>query len=501
MASTLFKLSQLGFSYRAAPVLRGVNWTWIQGEHWAVLGANGAGKTALANIIAGSQTHFSGTYERSASVGSASIAYVCFERGLHLCERDRKLDCSEFESSGSDIGTRVRDLLGDDDSREQRRSELIALLNIESILDRGLRYISTGEMRKALLASALLDDPALLILDSPMDGLDLATQQRLGEVLNSIIENSPAVMVLCRSLEEIPDACSHIMLLEDGRQRIQGVREKLETDPSVLDALAPPDLAFKPLNDSRPTSQSATLAPETIDDHQPTFELRDVSVSFGDLCVFRDLNWRFERDQHCLIAGPNGSGKSTLLDLLTGDNHKAYGQDVSLFGRRRGTGESVWEIKSRFGRVDARMQNAVPNGSRVLDVVASGFFDSVGLYDQPSDVQRRTAMDWLRALDMGSWADREYHTLSFGLKRLALLGRAMVKNPSILLLDEATLSLDGGHRKLLLEAVDHVIDHSSCQLLFVSHTAGERPKCINQALTFEPGINGSTITVRDLADR
>jgi molybdate transport system ATP-binding protein len=345
-------------------------------------------------------------------------------------------------------------------------------------------------MRKALLASALLRRPGLLILDSPLDGLDLATQERLGEALNGIIERSPAVLVLSRSADEVPEACNRLMLLDEGRVRARGERRELLAAPATDALLAAPAVRFQapasPVPDSSAEAQTA-----------PTLELRDVSVSFGDLCVFRELNWRLERHQHSLIAGPNGCGKSTLLDLLTGDNHKAYGQEVYLFGQRRGSGESVWDIKRRFGRVDARMQFNVPAGSRVLDVVLSGHFDSIGLRDRPSDRQREAGRDWLRALDLLPLAGEEFHTLSFGLQRLALLARAMVKAPRILLLDEATLSLDAGHRRLLLDAVDHVVDGSACQLLFVSHTAGEVPRCINQQLAFEPDAKGSRVTVSE----
>jgi len=226
--------------------------------------------------------------------------------------------------------------------------------------------------------------------------------------------------------------------------------------------------------------------------------MNKVSVSFGDFCVFRDVSWRFERHHHAQIAGPNGCGKSTLLDLLTGDNHKAYGQDIHLFGRRRGSGESVWDIKAHFGRVDARMQFAVPSGSSVEAVVSSGFYDSVGLRDRPSDRERARAREWLQSLGLSAHSRDEFHTLSFGLQRLVLLARAMVKDPAILVLDEATLGLDPGHRSLLLEAVDHVIAGGRCQLLFVSHTAADRPRCINQLLEFLPGERGSTLRIQTL---
>ncbi|MEO1081928.1 MAG: ATP-binding cassette domain-containing protein [Pseudomonadota bacterium] len=499
----LFRLKNLSFSYRARPVLRAIAWEWRQGEHWAVLGPNGAGKSSLAAILSGEQKHYSGTYSRSDELEQGGIAYVCFESGRRLCERDRKLDCAEFEGSASDTGTRVRDLLAQDEEPSARRARIIEMLNLQPILERGLRHVSTGEMRKTLLASALLQQPRLLILDSPLDGLDLDTQHRFGLALDRIISESPAVLVLSRSVDEVPEACSRLLLLGEGRVRDQGERAVILKSAHTDALLAAPDVCFKAPARTAATEPSTAVAPEAgepvNENPGPTLELHNVSASFGDLCVFRELNWRLDPHQHCLIAGPNGSGKSTLLDLLTGDNHKAYGQEVYLFGRRRGSGESVWDIKSKFGRVDARMQFAVPQGSSVMDVVLSGHFDSIGLHDRPTDRQRDRALNWLDALDLGAMASTEFHTLSFGLQRLVLLARAMVKAPRILLLDEATLSLDAGHRRLLLDAIDHVIHASPCQLLFVSHTAGEVPACINQQLSFEPNPDGSRIRVESLA--
>ncbi|MFK8042317.1 ATP-binding cassette domain-containing protein [Congregibacter sp.] len=485
----LFSIDQLALSYRAKPALQGINWQWREGEHWAILGANGAGKTALATIICGEQTRFAGSFERSDSLSEGGTAYVCFERGRRLCERDQKLDCAEFESDAKDIGTRVRDLLETDGWSDGDRDALIVLLGIENILDRGLRYISTGQMRKALLASALFSKPALLILDSPLDGLDVAAQERLREALNGIMAQSPAVLTLCRSVEEIPSACNKLMILDRGRVIATGSPDEVLQSPEGRRILEAPPIKFGTL--------PGKVKSGSLPGSDPTIELQDVSVSFGDLCVFRNLNWRMESRHHSVIVGPNGCGKSTLLDLLTGDNHKAYGQNVSLFGQRRGSGESIWEIKARFGRVDARMQFAVPNGSTVETVVLSGFFDSVGLRDRPSDLQRATTRQWLASLGLSAQRESEFHTLSFGLQRLVLLARAMVKAPDILLLDEATLSLDPIHRRLLLEAVDHVIDQGHCQLLFVSHTVGELPRCINQVLNFDPSEEGSTVAVSD----
>lgn len=487
----LFTMHHLGLSYRARPVLRAIQWQWLPGEHWAVLGPNGAGKTALARVLSGEEQHFSGSLDRGPMLTAGGVAYVCFERARTLCERDRKLDCSEFESSASDAGTRVRELVsGDADGAEIAR--VVQLLKLAPILDRGLRYVSTGEMRKALLANALLSEPALMILDSPLDGLDRAMQTQLGTALESIIPTSTATLVLCRNEADIPTACTHVLLLDRGRVISAGPRDAVLASEQCRRVMAEPRIALQAPagvgSDSRTCGDAA----------EPTLALHDVSVSYGDHCVFRHLNWTLRADQHCLISGPNGCGKSTLLDLLTGDNHKAYGQDISLFGRRRGSGESVWDIKAHFGRVDARMQFAIPTGSSVLSTVVSGFYDSLGLFDTPTDRQRGAALAWLSALDLTPLRDEEFQALSFGLQRLVLLARAMVKEPAILLMDEATLSLDAGHRRLMLEALDHVIAVSDSQLLFVSHSAGDQPRCINQTLEFLPAEDGSQVLVRDL---
>jgi molybdate transport system ATP-binding protein len=175
-----------------------------------------------------------------------------------------------------------------------------------------------------------------------------------------------------------------------------------------------------------------------------------------------------------------------LLSLITGDSHKAYGQDITLFGKRRGSGESIWDIKQHYGQLDHRLHLEFSRGMRVLEAVISGFFDTLGLYDDWGDQHRQTARQWLQALGLGAMETASFDRLSFGLQRMVLLARAMVKSPLILLLDEPTLGLDRPHRKVLLEAVDHIAANSDTQVIFVSHTAGEMPRCINQRLVFVP---------------
>jgi molybdate transport system ATP-binding protein len=215
-----------------------------------------------------------------------------------------------------------------------------------------------------------------------------------------------------------------------------------------------------------------------------------VAVSYGDLQVLKEVNWTLNRDNHCCVSGPNGCGKTTLLSLVTGDNHKAYGQDITLFGIRRGSGESVWDIKQKYGQLDTQLHLNFARGMRVVEVVVSGFFDTIGLFDEWGDAQRDVADQWLAALGLAQYSREGFDALSFGLQRMVLLARAMVKSPIILLLDEPTLGLDGHHRKLMLRAIDHIAENCDTRIIFVSHSAGETPACINQHLAFEPRDEG-----------
>ncbi|MGB1905887.1 MAG: ABC transporter ATP-binding protein, partial [Spongiibacter sp.] len=230
-------------------------------------------------------------------------------------------------------------------------------------------------------------------------------------------------------------------------------------------------------------------APEWPAD-QALIELREVSVNFRGKQVLSNINWTLMPNQHCCISGPNGSGKSTLLGLLCGENDKAYGQHVVLFGQRRGSGESIWEVKSRFGLLNTAMQLSNLKRTKVIDVIASGLFDSVGLYQDYSEAQRQNLLDWLNALELLPLREQRFERLSFGQQRMVLLARAMVKSPRVLILDEPCIGLDEQQKARLLGAVDQIARQGQTRILFVSHRREEVPACINQFLQLVPSEAG-----------
>lgn len=464
-----------------------------QGEHWCLFGGNGAGKSVLARLLCGQLLAGSDRVHWAPGLDPRHDAcLVSFEEQQALAASDNRHDISEYSAAALDQGTTVQALICGaqalSPAREARLQTLLATLGLQGLRDRGIRYLSSGQTRKALLARALFQAPRLLVLDDPLESVD---QDSRAGVLQAILESmkeDTCTLLLCRRERDILPGITHMVLMDALSVTAQGRLEDVRAMPAYHALL------------HRQATIPQTLPPPLPGRHQPQpaeevplLALRDVSAGYGDTCIFEHLTWTLRRGQHAVISGPNGCGKSTLLSLLNGENHKAYGQDVRLFGRRRGSGETVWEVKSRFGLVSNELHNRYIRGWRVLDVVVSGFFDSVGLYDDSGASEQGAARAWLQAFGIESLGAQLYHHLSFGEQRLVLLARAMVKHPAILILDEPCVGLDDHYRTFILSIVDRIASTTATQILFVSHQQDEVPRCINQWLSFSP----SGVAVRE----
>ncbi|MDO9319876.1 MAG: ATP-binding cassette domain-containing protein [Gammaproteobacteria bacterium] len=447
------------------------------GQHWCVFGGNGAGKSLLAKLLCGTL------------VSGQDLQVVSFEEQQQLWALDNRHDISEYNDTALDQGTTVASLiLGEtipDADGLARYAALLVALDLQTLQQRGIRYLSSGQVRKALLARALYRRPRLLLLDDPLESVDRDSRQRIAAVLQQWMGPDTCTLLLCRRQRDILPGITHLALMEELRVVAQGPLQEVQAGATwqriaqrevVLPSSLPPPAVGR-------RSALADLDPE-----QPLFELHNVDAGYQGHLVLKQFSWTLRRGQHTLIEGPNGCGKSTLLSLINGENHKAYGQEVTLFGRRRGSGETVWDVKARFGTVSNELHNKYVKGWRVLDVVVSGFFASVGLYDDSGASERNAALAWLSTFAITDLAGEYYHELSFGQQRLVLLARAMVKHPAILILDEPCVGLDDYYRALILGTVDLIAATTSTQIIYVSHTDDEQPACINQHIRFSgPG--------------
>jgi molybdate transport system ATP-binding protein len=215
--------------------------------------------------------------------------------------------------------------------------------------------------------------------------------------------------------------------------------------------------------------------------------MKNVSVSYNGTKVLQQVCWTVKENEQWALLGPNGAGKTTLLSLIMGDNPQAYANDITLFGRRKGSGESIWEIKQHIGWIAPELQLYYPRGATCFDVVCSGFFDSVGLYRRCSPDQREAAISWMQRLDLSERAEAVFDQISEGEQRLALIARALVKSPMLLILDEPCQGLDGSYRDRVLQAIDRAGSRLNTSMIYVTHRADELPKSITHILRLDEG--------------
>lgn len=450
------------------------------GEHWAIVGANGSGKSSVGNLLCNGLKIISGAYRTAVKTG-----YVSFERVNEILEIERYNDDSDFLDF-VDPGTKVREfILGANTEDEAKLVELAGEMGFTEILNRGIKFLSTGEMRKVVICRALMQEPELLVLDEPFDGLDLKSCALLRSLISGFVKKGIQVVLLLNRFSEIIPEITHIAYIKDCRVLMSGAKDELMASDALLRFHA-----FHYTLPARfPEIDGANIVPP-LPAGAPLIDMRSVIVRYDEKYVLNRLNWTVRPGEHWRITGPNGAGKSTLLSLVSGDNSQAYGNDISLFGVKRGSGESVWDIKKRIGLVSTSLQQDYRVGVTVKIVVISGFFDSIGVYNQYSKKQQDIALDWLEMLHMKKHADLPFRNLSYGEQRLVLLARAMVKQPDLLILDEPCQGLDDINREMVLKLIDHLGKTGTTHILYVTHHQEDHLPCITNSLELVPADGG-----------
>ena len=477
----LVSLDQVTLRVRDKPILAGTSWDIHTGEHWAVVGPNGAGKSTLVRALIGDVPVVRGEISpREPACLRQQAACLSFEHQRRLVEQEDRRDEHQAFSGRLEGGARVGDFI-----RLARRGvknrPAVALerVRIEPLLERRIRELSSGEMRRFQIALALSTSPRLLILDEPYEGLDPEHRSELARIINELMDPERSVVLVTHRRREIPPNTTHVLGVKAGQVVFQGRREDV-LGPGRMDRLyetaSPPGLR-EPPGARQPRVPSGGTPPEVL------IDLRNVTVTHHGVPVFEDLCWTVRSGQHWAVCGPNGSGKTTLLSLVVGDHPQAYANTVRVFGKLRGGGGSIGEIKAGIGFISPELHVRYRKAVTAEEVVLSGFFDSVGLYRKASRDQQATARAWMESFGIQPLAAKKFNHLSHGEQRMVLLARAMVKPPRLLVLDEPCQGLDSGNRRLILRAVDRVAATGATTLLYVSHQADETPACITRRLS------------------
>ena len=508
------------------------SWNLQEGQVWLITGPSGGGKDQFIQALVNHREEFRKPVFHPESVNQdvencAGVQYfnrfsdrtqlVSLETAAALIQEERDRDEVDFIEGGIDIGRTAASFMCEVLPESIAVAALeqlpqVQLCGVASVLHRGVKYLSTGEVRRVLLCRSLLSSCQLLILSEPFAGLDVQSCSILKNFFSERMKSheAPIIMLVMESVDlerfqEIPSGITHVAEFSAGRLSFQGEIQDYKNLLAIRGKEAggedhqqelrhQTESTFRELH-AQQTHFARSLTPggpaEGNKAPEVLVDMQDVRVAWGDKVVLNKLTWQVRAGEHWLVRGPNGSGKTTLLEMITGDNMEVFCNNVSIFGRRRGTGETIWELKEKMGIVSYRLhlEYRMVGGTDIEAVLLSGFHDSIGLYQQRSQVEQMAVERWLEIGGFQGRGHEAFSSLSYGEQRAILILRAAVKCPPLLILDEPCHGLDGNQRSRILHLLETIAATGTTTLLHVTHDVTEVLPCEKHILELEPRLS------------
>ena len=466
-------LDRISVKSGGVTILDDIQLTIYQNQQWAVIGSSGSGKTTLANVLAGKIFH------------SGTLNYYLPDTKNHCIELVEQqhhfknlFNTSNFYYQQRFNATEAEDSITVEQALEDcaDNNNWIAMLHLIPLLKKPLIQLSNGENKRLQLTKALLNDPALLILDNPFTGLDAAGRNILHHVIDTITSKGIHIIIITQP-DELPAGITHVAVLEKGRLQYSGKKENYTPSPANSFATGIVLDAEKLQRLNLPMENDFTVA----------VKMEHVSICYGDKKILSDINWEIKKSECWSLSGPNGAGKSTLLSLITADNPQAYANNIILFDKKRGSGESIWDIKKKIGFVSPELHLYFDQSASCFEVIASGLFDTIGLFRKLSEEQEAKVLLWMQLLQLDDWEHKLICQLSTGQQRMVLLARAFIKNPPLLILDEPCQGLDETQTTYFKQLINQICNEFRTTLVYVSHYPKDIPSCVNLFLRLENG--------------
>lgn len=490
MSQAVVHITNLNLRYRQKAVLRDLNWTINRSENWFLRGISGSGKTTLAKAIAG-QIHFNGSVEINFDPQSElpAIAYYVanWYQFKDLEGQSNFYYQQRYNKQATEVTATVKAELESFGQKHQIHfndvEELLAAMGFSDLKNSTLIQLSSGEHKKLQLVKALWLKPQLLILDQPYNGLDTLSRQHLNRLLEEISQYGTQ-LILIGNETELPSSVNRFAEIRDGQLIEISTHDRI-SDP--IKEISNPVPSF--LNETPPAGASDSV-----------IKMIGVNIGYGEKQVLKNINWEVKAGEKWVLQGHNGSGKSTLLSLICGDHPQAYANNFYLFGNKRGTGESIWDIKKRIGLISPELHWYFDSSATVWQSIASGFYDSSGLFCEPGSTKHAQVDELVNYFELGAYKNVLMTELPLGKQRLALLGRTIIKNPELLILDEPCQGLDQQQTQHFNKLVDELCKNGTT-LIYVGHFESQLPECIEKRILLENGEVKSVETILENAGR
>jgi molybdate transport system ATP-binding protein len=448
-------------------ILSSISFSLQAGESLAVIGSSGSGKTSLLKALA-HQLFFRGKvnfHPEKPKICTISRQH----RFNNLSNQSDFYYQQRFNSFDADDSRTVVEELRVRGQGELRIAEVLKSVGISHRADTRLIQLSNGEHKRIQIAEAILQEPDWILLDSPYIGLDAAAREMLNDLLNALMQKG-IQLILVTGGGELPSDIHKTYYLDGGvlleNLETKGVGSREEGVGLHVKEI-PPAYVFSPFEEA--------------------VRMEDVTIQYGDKVILDHVNWTVKAGECWAVLGHNGSGKSTLLSLISADNPQAFSQKIWLFGKRKGSGESIWDIKRNIGYISPELHHYFDSGAAAKDIVASGLFDTMGLFRVLHPDQEWLALQWMEVLKIQHLADRSFMRLSDSEQRRVLLARALVKNPPMLILDEPCQGMDDEETAAFTEIINEVCQRTGKTLIYVSHYQKDIPPCVTHRLYLREG--------------
>ena len=477
----------------------GLNFTVNKGQHWALIGESGSGKSALLQTLAGRFNVTGGTvaypffneftknYPGIDANLTANRLIALVESKHHFRNLSNTSDFyyqQRYNSSDSDDALTVEQYLHSIPTVAAGRDlywsfeKVITLLNLTELTTKQLIKLSNGETKRLMTAAALLKNPLVLLLDTPLTGLDVQTRQAFNLIIDEII-SSGITVIMATSPYEIPDAITHVAILQNG-----AITSKIPKNQFSPESFLKGDK--DEINNDELKALLHTNSTKPV--YSYIVRMNGVHIKYGEKVILDKINWQITPGERWALLGPNGAGKSTLLSLINGDNPQAYANDIVLFDKKRGTGESIWDIKGKIGFMSPELHQYFPTDNSCLQVIESGYYDTLGLFRPSQKAKAETALRWMKALEIDKYARVLLKNIPASAQRLCLLARALIKNPALLIFDEPCQGLDAHQQHHFKMLIDTICSISNVTLIYVTHYQHEIPDSVTKVLRLDKGL-------------
>ena len=454
------------FSYKGKTVLSNLSFSISGHQHYGIVGPLGSGKTMLLKslkgflpLVGGKRTFIDQNNELNAYEFSLISELVEFSESDKYFRPKQHFYQQRYQSLEDDESRSllVKDYLKVQGIDVADHTEIFKKAKITELLNRKLIHISSGQRKRLQLAIAITKRPKVLMLDFPYTGMDVPTRKEMNIWLEQVSNFYNIKLIIAANQSDLPSYITE-------RIELKGTRTVDE------------DMARSALSSLRRLWKNQ----KDVSNFKNVIHMAGVELGYGDHSILRSLNWHVSKGERIGLRGENGSGKSSLLSLIYGDNPLAYNKEIYLFDKKRGTGESIWDIKRNIGFVSSEFHLYMSDNITCGKLIATGYFDQLFIPRSLIQGEEQKIDLYLNYFGAEDLKDRFFDQISIGEQRLVLLIRALIKNPPLLLLDEPYHCFDETTINGANALLKSIIETTKNTLVFISHDLGSMPEIIER---------------------